>query len=137
MNTCNTLQGHKLGMHQSKNVHSEPLQSPQTNSTCIEQAYSPETMSGKSHASYSYPSAVDWTGQSISSELEGSVGLADPEISSLVQLFQLPPPDPSSHSDIGAGKNCSLLVDCCFLLISVQLLLARLQFFLRIFHVYH
>ncbi|XP_017227061.1 calmodulin-binding transcription activator 1 isoform X2 [Daucus carota subsp. sativus] len=89
-------------MHQSKTVHSEPLQSPQTNSTCIEQAYSPETMSGKSHASYSYPSAVDW-GQSISSELEGSVGLADPEISSLVQLFQLPPSDPSSHSDIGAG----------------------------------
>lgn len=83
----------------------------------MEQAYSPQTMSGTSRASHSYPGAIDWSGPSISSEFEESVPLADPEISSLVQLLQLPPSDLSCHSDgtIGAGKNCSLLLDCCFL----------------------
>lgn len=114
------LQGYKLGIHHSKNVDSE-LRGPHL--PCMEQAYSPQTMSGTPRASYSSPSAVDWSGHSISSEIEESVPLADPEISSLVKLFQLPP-DPSFHSDgtTGAGKNCLLLLDYRFLSISVHLI---------------
>lgn len=97
-------EGFKYGSHQSKNADSE-LRSPQINSPIMEQAYSPQTMSGTSRASHSYPGAIDWSGPSISSEFEESVPLADPEISSLVQLLQLPPSDLSCHSDgtIGAG----------------------------------
>lgn len=97
-------EGYKLGSHHSKNTNSE-LRSPQINSPSMEQASSPQTMSGTSRASHSYPGAVDWSGPSISSEFEESVPLADPEISSLVQLLQLPPSDPSCHSDgtIGDG----------------------------------
>lgn len=94
-----------MGSHHSKNSDSE-LQSPQINSPSMEQAHSPQTMSGTSRASHSYPG--DRSGPSISSEFEESAPLADPEISSLVQLLQLPSSNPSCYSDgtIGTGKNC-------------------------------
>lgn len=100
------MQGYKLGVQRLKNADSEPqLQSPQTDSSpCLEQTNSPETTTQTSSV---YPNSVDWNGQTLSSEFEDGDSGEVPGISSLVQLLQHTPHDPSFHADGITGKNCS------------------------------